>query len=405
MSWRAYVFDTITGLIRCPIDIPSFSWSMSISDSTLATTRDKNVGAEEATGLKLPWGAVPASNARERARLLSQDRRSIMLCWHTPWDGNSIGTPLIGGAITPRTDTAADTSFTLESPLGILSNRYLVDTGKFGKDANGTTRNVISYRNLSRRGLAAEYGARVTGGKHGGKLPIDWNYQGETGHENRDYHGYDIQNLDFKSFLTRLTNLENGPDCTFRPKLSDDTHFRWDFLAGTDGDVFIGQNHVTSFSYSPRGGSIEDITVDHSGPIHRRYVTGSGTGDGMKCAMAEDLTLVLQSDPWPLREMADSDNDINDVSLLRRAANGLLAGQSMPIMQIRGAIHANDVDQAGIPLHPLGSFWPGEEITLDIHSFPTLEDGRYKTRLMSMRGDETDKVTLTFDIMDDPIVF
>lgn len=404
MSWRAFVFDTITGAIRCPIDIPAFSWSVSVSDSTLSTTRDKNVGVEEASGLQLPWGAIPARTAKARADLLCPDKRSVMLCWHTGRDDDGIGTPIVGGVISPRTDTARDTSFSLESVLGILSNRYLIDTGAFGRAAKGTTTDVISYRGLSRRGLAAEFGARVTDMKAGGQLPIDWNYRGEKGAENRDYHGYDVQNLDFKSFLTRLTNLENGPDCTFRPKLvSDKTMFRWDFLAGSDADIYLDQHGTVTFPYSPHGGGIEELTVDHAGPVHRRYLTGAGSGDKMKCAMGEDLTLVEQSDPWPLREAADSDNDIDDLAVLRRAANGLLAGQSRPIMQIKGVVHANDRDQAGNLLHPLGSYWPGERVLLDLHGFPALPDGRYETRLMQISGDETDRVTLTFDVMDDPM--
>lgn len=405
MSWRAYIYDTITGAIRCPIDLPAFSWQVSVSDSTLSTTRDKGVGAEEASGLRLPWNAVPATTARQRASLLCPDKRGVMLCWTTGDEPDDLGTPIVGGVITPRSDGVQDTSFSLESPLNILDNRYLVNTEQFGKADKGTTSDVISYRGLSRRGLAAEFGARVTDAKTGGRLPIDWNYQGEKGAENRDYHGYDVQNLSFKAFLTRLTNLENGPDCQFRPKLNyDKTAFRWDFLAGSDADIYLEQDHTIGFAYSPWGGSIEDLTVDHTGPIHRRYVTGSGTGKGMKCALAEDLTLVEMSDPWPLREAADSDNDIDDVALLQRAANGLLAGQSRPIMQIKGVVHANDVDQAGNPLHPLGGFWPGERVLLDVTGFPTLDDGRYETRLMLMEGDESDKVTLTFDVMDDPML-
>lgn len=42
--WRAYLADTMTGLIDSPLDLPSFSWSMSIGDFALTTTRGKDVG-------------------------------------------------------------------------------------------------------------------------------------------------------------------------------------------------------------------------------------------------------------------------------------------------------------------------------------------------------------------------
>ena len=40
---EAYIVDTIAGRILAPIDLPSFSWSVSVSDSSLATTKDKGV--------------------------------------------------------------------------------------------------------------------------------------------------------------------------------------------------------------------------------------------------------------------------------------------------------------------------------------------------------------------------
>ena len=55
MSWRACLCDTMTGLLGQQIDIPSFTWSMTVSDSSFSTTRDKGVGEDEASGLQLPW--------------------------------------------------------------------------------------------------------------------------------------------------------------------------------------------------------------------------------------------------------------------------------------------------------------------------------------------------------------
>ena len=43
MAWRAYVVDTISGQIMCPIDLPNFSWSVSVADSSLSTTKSKGV--------------------------------------------------------------------------------------------------------------------------------------------------------------------------------------------------------------------------------------------------------------------------------------------------------------------------------------------------------------------------
>ena len=47
MSWAAYLADTMTGLLAAPIDLPSFSWSVSVSDSSLANTREKGGGEDD----------------------------------------------------------------------------------------------------------------------------------------------------------------------------------------------------------------------------------------------------------------------------------------------------------------------------------------------------------------------
>ena len=37
--WRTYLADTMTGAVGAPIELPSFRWSLSVSDSSLQTTR------------------------------------------------------------------------------------------------------------------------------------------------------------------------------------------------------------------------------------------------------------------------------------------------------------------------------------------------------------------------------
>lgn len=54
MAWRAYVVDTISGQLLCPIDLPNFSWSVSVADSSFSTTKSKGVGQGEVSGLKVP---------------------------------------------------------------------------------------------------------------------------------------------------------------------------------------------------------------------------------------------------------------------------------------------------------------------------------------------------------------
>ena len=79
----------------------------------------------------------------------------------------------------------------------------------------------------------------------------------------------------------------------------------------------------------------------------------------------------------------------------------MLDANRQPLMQISARVNAADCGGGTTPVHPLGSFWPGERFLLDIRDYPPLPDGRYETRLMQMSGDKSDTVNLVFDVMED----
>ena len=56
-----------------------------------------------------------------------------------------------------------------------------------------------------------------------------------------------------------------------------------------------------------------------------------------------------------------------------------------------------------MPLHPLGSIWPGETLDVAIDGFPDWPDGTYRMRLMQMSGDHTSLVKLKFAPVADPL--
>lgn len=89
--------------------------------------------------------------------------------------------------------------------------------------------------------------------------------------------------------------------------------------------------------------------------------------------------------------------------MLRGGATAMLQANRYPLMQVKGEINAFDGDASGLPLHALGSFWPGEVFDVSIQGFPDVPDGVYVLRLMQMSGDETGRVEVTFDIMRDPV--
>lgn len=406
MSWNACLYDVRTGLLAEPVDIPSFTWSMTVSDSSFSTSRDKGVGVDDMGGLQLPWSQIPGDTPEARASAVMAGKRGVCLFWKSAWDDpSSLGVPVLAGALGVRTSSRQDVSFPFDSMLALLSNRYLVNEGGFGSDGkNHFSTGGVAYRDMSLRGIASEVGWRCTMAKPGGELPIDWTYRGEKGsHQRTDYHDWNIQNQACADILAKLANVQGGPDMQFRPYLADNSHIRFQFLAGSDGDVFLGQKTMHALTSFAGGGTFEDMTVDHAAPVQRVYATGSGTDAGTICHLAEDLTLVSRQDPWPLSETTFSNTDDDNWPLLKSHADAVLNANKMPLMQVKGTVNVNDAGPDGHPLLPLGSFWPGEMFLLQVEGFPDLPDAAYTLRLMEMSGDESANVKLTFDVADDPV--
>lgn len=453
--WRCYLGDTMSGLLDRPIDLPSYSWSVDVGDCSLSTNRDKGAGTDEWSGITVPWSAIREGDAMARSSALSPSRRFLCLMWE---EEGAEPVPVVWGAIGQRTDTWLDTSFSLDSVMGILSQRHLVREGVFGAvsgmtdvdvpdewdpgkeggyregatvqhnghewrsladdnhDEPGTsdkwedvgevrgpqqatfTRDAVELSGLSQRAAVCEIVRMCTEAKPGGTLPLDLPYLGERGSFSASYPAYDVQNNRASDLVEQIASLDGGPDVQFRPYMADSQHVRVRLEAGSDGDVYLGQGAVHTLTCFPGGGTVQNLTVDHLGPTMRVYATGSGTDEMTICHLAEDLALCTTSDPWPLVECAYSDRDSDSGGMLSGHADAQLAALGQPVIQIRG-----DVDLADPRVPSPGSIWPGELVDLAIDGFPTLPDGVYRCRLMEMSGDQSTVARLTFDVMRDPV--
>lgn len=411
--WSCYLFDAVTGLLAQPIDIPSVSWTLTVANCALATEQDKDVGADDAGSLTLPWSAVPgATNAAKHGAILPH-RRGLVLMWD--------GIPVIAGIIGDRTDSWLDTDFSLLSIMDVLASRYIVPEGTFGRgtvrvkstdygqEAEGgeasvkigsVTTSTVRYDKRSYRAIACDLVRLATEAKPGGALPLVLPYLGESGTRSREYYGYNVSNNDCAKLLNELANVEKGPDIQFRPEFKDATHVQWRLIAGSDSEPrFTGLSPVPTLTCFPGGGTAQNLKVAHSGPVMRVYETGSGTDRATLCYLAEDLTLCNRLDPWPLMETNKSNTDDDSASLVKTHALAELADVSAPLAQITCEVNAMD------PYNPVkpGYVWPGEPVDLYVEGHPSIPDGTYSLRLMEMGGDLGATVTLTFDIMEDPM--
>jgi hypothetical protein len=384
----------MTGLVDVPIDLSTFSWSLSIGNSTLATTRDKGTGDETGTGMSLPVTAFPAADKAALSRMLAPTRRALVLCWD---DGSDMGVPIVWGMM-GETKTGDDVSFDLTSPLALMGSRIAVREGVFGAGSGSTSTDAISYSGMSLRGILASLGELCTSAKPGGSLPIDWQYVGESGSHERTYPAYDVANLSWQAVATKVANVNGGPDFQFRPVWADSQHVRLSFEAGSDSEPYLAQSGIVpTLTTFAGGGTIEDVEVTNLAPVMRVYGTGSGSDAATICHLSEDLSLCTQVDPWPLIESTASDSDCDSADLVRSHTDAALAAGKVPLVQITGKVSLADV--GGITL---GQVWPGQMVDVDIRDHPYMPDGTYRMRLMSMAGDQGDMATLTFDQMADP---
>jgi hypothetical protein len=413
MSWSHWLTDATTGLLIRPISIPSFRAKQTVGDFGFTTVK-KNLGKAEASGLTVPFsqfdtlrpGCVDVyeqASQSEIASLLSMGRRGLLSCWRYEGCPDERGIPLFWGVLGEAEDSWRDTTFPVYSIPSILSSRFAVRDGQY-KDGHST--DTVSYTGLSYRGLASELGSLVTERKNGGTLPVDWTYKGEKGkHERTEYKAWNVQNLMCRQLQENLTNVQDGPDMTYRPYFSDAQHVRNRFLAASDADVYLDADHEPFvLTAHPHGGTLSDFKVSYALPVQRIYATGAGNDQAIVTALAEDLEQISRSaDPPILRESVMSDTDITDVQRLKAAAQGMLDANRRPLMQFTGKINANDIRPDGLPIMPFGGFWPGEMFHIDLKGHRRLPDARYDTRLMQVDYDQSANATLTFDVMESPV--
>ncbi|MFT9231210.1 MAG: hypothetical protein ABF515_01040 [Bifidobacterium sp.] len=130
MSWKHWLTDARTGQIVAPIDIPSFSWQMTVSDFGFTTT-EKNLGDADESNLTIPWSALNADTPAERSHLLSMGRRALCSAWVYEGVADRRGTPIMWGALGEREDTWLDTTFPVYSPMTLMDGRYAIRDGDF----------------------------------------------------------------------------------------------------------------------------------------------------------------------------------------------------------------------------------------------------------------------------------
>lgn len=267
--WQAYLFDMMTGQLAQQIDIPSFSWNMSVNDSSFTTTPTREVGDEQVESLELPWEQVPGRNANDRLSALAPYKRGILLCWKTDRDDpDSPGTPILAGALGVRTSDRRSVSLSYVSIMGLLADRYLVHENRFGTSANHTSTGVWNFQSMSYRALACEVIRACTQYKPGGQLPIDLPYLGEGGTHELPVDGSD--NNTTASGATRSSVRRNTADGYVQTTINGDKKTITESHTKT---TTTGRQETENYSYWTK----KNGTVTKTRTVTKKIVTGRTT--------------------------------------------------------------------------------------------------------------------------------
>lgn len=391
MSWHHYLTRISDGLIGAEIQIPSFSWDMKISDSSMSpkSMKSKGVGEGGADSITIPWTAIPGRDSKQRDVAIREGKVAVTTFWKSPKaNAQELGTPIFWGVISDRTDTWLDVSFSLDGIMTVLGRQYVMAEGVYANKADTITLTGTA-QDLCKQII------KIVNTKPGGGWPIDFDTDSAVGTDpvlTLKLNNWDTSNITAAGLLTKLANVDNGPDIQFRPYLADSSHVR---LLMMRGHPFLDQQIEHNFNTYVNGGSVQEFKIVRSASrvASRVYGVGAGTGAGTLRAFAEDVSLVGATDSWPMYETAVANTSAETSSVLQSATSGRLATVKHPLMQFSGVIRADGPVQ-------VGQLFPGEMTNLTVQGHPSLPDGIYRVRMMELSGDETPSINVKWDVLE-----
>jgi hypothetical protein len=249
---------------------------------------------------------------------------------------------------------------------------------------------VIPYDGLSLGTIAKRVVARAQQ-KAGGQLPITYAVPDETvindADHQRTYHSFNVQNLFVDDILTKLSNVSNGPDIMFKPRLLSDnvlTHEMWN---GTENQPRIYQRYTQVWDTTAERGQVTDMQAVYTGSYQASRVISTGAGIDQGTLMAVNTNEVPLQKQFPLLERTIS-SDSETPAVVDNYGKGHLYANEDALLEIQMTVRGD----AEIPF---GSFWPGDLAHVITKGWICLEDGNNPMRILNMTGDHTGNVRMS----------
>lgn len=193
--------------------------------------------------------------------------------------------------------------------------------------------------------------------------------------------------------LRDLTTVQNGPEIQFTPRrtAADGRFIEWVMRAGTtEVPLLVQAGGDWIWDASAPKSSVGAISVNRDGSAMgtRQWTQGAGSDVGTLFSEAEDDTLTAAG--FPLLENADTSNhtDITTQATLDTWSAGELAASNRPVETWQMKVRRDEQ-----PL--VGEYSVGDWASVTVgDSNPYIPNGTYRTRILSIAGDDTDNVTI-----------
>lgn len=364
--WTAHLFQVTTGRIGPRINFESLTWSMELNGSETITADLRK--SDLPVGLNLEY-------------------------WLSPWWAGIVvfynGTPIVAGPILTRpSESFATVSVGCGGIRSILAKRLATQEFTDWSELNKST---VSYSGLGLGTIAKRVVTDVMN-KRGGALPISFAVPDETAangadHE-RNFRGFNVQNISVDDILEKLSNVLNGPDIMFRPKILRDNILTFEMWTGTENQPRIYQSQTHVWDTVPERGQVVGMSniVTGTYQTNRTFSIGAGQDEGILIKVnTDDAPLQKQ---YPLLETVVNVGNSENAELVNSYGISGLQSNSLPLLEVQMTMRADGTS-------PIGSFWPGDMVEVVTKGWISLPDGVTRMRLLSISGDDSTHIKVS----------
>lgn len=305
--------------------------------------------------------------------------------WLDPWWSTVLVTyqdraVYAGPIISNPKEYANEIQFDSSGIRSILARRYIISEEALAS-AN-ISKGVIFHSGKS-LGTIAQDVVGLAMRKPGGNLPITFasrrqSAKNDANHQ-RTYKAYNANTISVDEVLSKLSNVTQGPDIMFRPKLINDAQMVWEMYHGTEQNMRIEQKVVPQWDLTAVKSSAASLEVTMTGSYLTDRVIGVGGGTNEATVMVLTETDRRIRRGYPLLESVAAVTESENKTVIRRHAESSLKQNQKPLREYTLFVEVNGT-------YPLGTYWPGDLVILYTKGFRNLPDGPNKMRLLTMQG-------------------